>query len=210
MFTPKTILVLAPHTDDGELGCGGALTRFIEDGAQIFYAAFSTCAKSLTPGLASDTLAGECRNATAILGIPEANLRIFDFDVREFPASRQQILDTLRAINEEIKPGLVLLPAASDIHQDHETIHREGLRAFKHTNIAGYELPWNQQRFNPQLFVRFNEDQLQKKIQALQAYASQSHRSYMKEDFTRSLARVRGVQCNSDFAEAFEMYRSIV
>ena len=26
------VLVLAPHTDDGELGCGGTIARFVEEG----------------------------------------------------------------------------------------------------------------------------------------------------------------------------------
>ncbi len=28
MFDTKRILILAPHTDDGELGCGGLLRDF--------------------------------------------------------------------------------------------------------------------------------------------------------------------------------------
>ena len=29
------ILVLAPHTDDGELGVGGSIAKFIEEGKEI-------------------------------------------------------------------------------------------------------------------------------------------------------------------------------
>ena len=36
------VLVLAPHTDDGEFGCGGTISRFVQEGKEIFYAAFST------------------------------------------------------------------------------------------------------------------------------------------------------------------------
>jgi hypothetical protein len=46
-------------------------------------------------------------------------------------------------------------------------------------------------------------------VNALKEYNSQSHRNYMQEDFIRSLAKVRGVQCNSEYAEAFEMYKLI-
>lgn len=209
MLQPKKILVLAPHTDDGELGCGASLARFAAEGAEIHYAAFSTCEQSLPEGLAPGTLAEECKKATATLGISPSNLHIFDFQVREFPAARQKILDTLRLLNSKIEPDLVFLPAASDIHQDHEVIYREGLRAFKGTTIAGYELPWNQQAFTPTCFVKITEVQLQKKLSALKAYQSQSHRRYMKEDFIRSLACVRGVQSQAEMAEAFELYRCI-
>ena len=39
----KSILVLAPHADDGELGCGGTLNRLIEEGGKVFYMCFSMC-----------------------------------------------------------------------------------------------------------------------------------------------------------------------
>ena len=37
----KNILVLAPHTDDGELGLGGTISRLIEDGKKVTYVALS-------------------------------------------------------------------------------------------------------------------------------------------------------------------------
>lgn len=36
----KNVLVLAPHTDDGELGAGGTINRLIEEGSKVTYAAF--------------------------------------------------------------------------------------------------------------------------------------------------------------------------
>ncbi len=209
MFNPKKILVLAPHTDDGELGCGGSIAKFCAEGKEVFYAAFCLCSKSLPGTVPANTLEQECRNATAILGIPSSNLILFNYEVRELPASRQKILEELLQLNNHINPDLVLLPAASDIHQDHQVIHREGMRAFKNVTFAGYELPWNNYSFHTNFFVRFTEKELNKKIESLKAYRSQSHRNYMQEDFTRSLARVRGVQCNSDYAEAFETYKLI-
>lgn len=81
--------------------------------------------------LPANTLELECRKATATLGIPPANLILFNYEVRELPQSRQQILEELLQLNKRINPDLVLLPAASDIHQDHQVIHQEGMRAFK-------------------------------------------------------------------------------
>jgi len=50
------ILVLSPHTDDGELGCGGAVSRFVEEGKHVTYAALSCCEKSVPPGYPRDIL----------------------------------------------------------------------------------------------------------------------------------------------------------
>ncbi|MGH2552220.1 MAG: hypothetical protein ACRDEB_00795, partial [Chitinophagaceae bacterium] len=74
----------------------------------------------------------------------------------------------------------------------------------------GYELPWNNSNFHQQLFIGLTENELEKKVNALKEYRSQSQRNYMQEDFIRSLAKVRGVQCNNEYAEAFEIYKWIV
>ncbi|MEO6613206.1 MAG: PIG-L deacetylase family protein [Chitinophagaceae bacterium] len=209
MIDPKKILVLAPHTDDGELGCGGTIAKFCSEGREVYYAAFCLCSRSLPEGLPADTLEQECKKATTALGIPASRLILFNYPVRELPASRQQVLEELLALNKQINPDMVLLPAASDVHQDHQVIHQEGMRAFKNTSFAGYELPWNNYSFRTSFFIRLSEAELAKKIKALKTYTSQSHRNYMQEDFIRSLAKVRGVQCNSDYAEAFEVYKII-
>lgn len=209
MLNAGKILILAPHTDDGELGCGGTIARFCGEGKEVFYAAFCLCSKSLPAGLPADTLEKECRKATAALGIPASNLILYNYNVRELPASRQQVLEELVQLNKQIGPDLVLLPAASDVHQDHQVIYKEGLRAFKNTSFAGYELPWNNYSFSTNFFMKLSESDINKKTEALKEYRSQSDRNYMQEDFIRSLAKVRGVQCNSTYAEAFEICKLI-
>ncbi|MEO7394585.1 MAG: PIG-L deacetylase family protein [Chitinophagaceae bacterium] len=203
------MLILAPHTDDGELGCGGSIARFCAEGKEVYYASFCLCSKSLPDNLPSNTLELECKKATLILGIPSSHLILFDYEVRELPQSRQKILEELLRLNQQINPDMVFLPAATDVHQDHQIIYQEGLRAFKNTTFAGYELPWNNYSFRTNFFIKLSEAEINKKIEALQAYQSQSHRNYMQQDFIRSLAKVRGVQCNSEYAEAFEFYKII-
>src|SRR5690242_10957330 len=94
-----TILILAPHTDDGELGCGATIAKYISEGKRVHYAAFSTCVPSLPEGFAPDTLVKECTAATTALGVTA--LRFFDFDVRKFPSQRQEILEQMVALQRE-------------------------------------------------------------------------------------------------------------
>jgi LmbE family N-acetylglucosaminyl deacetylase len=209
MFDQKKILILAPHTDDGELGCGGSIAKFCGEQIEVYYVAFSTCKKSLPVGFADDTLETECKAAMKELGLELDRLSFLDFEVREFPQKRQEILEELVSLNKSIQPGLVFIPSASDIHQDHQVIHAEALRAFKKSSILGYELPWNQSQFNTQFFIKLSKEEVDKKVNALKAYKSQVGRNYMQENFTRSLATVRGIQCNAEFAEAFEVYKLI-
>ena len=75
----KNVLVLAPHTDDGELGAGGTIAKLIESGSKVTYAAFSTAAESVPEGLPKDILKTEVASATKALGISSDNLVIFDY-----------------------------------------------------------------------------------------------------------------------------------
>ncbi len=206
----KRILILAPHTDDGELGCGGSIARFCEEGNQIYYAAFSTCRRSLPEGWEPDTLEKELRKATAVLGIPASNLILYDYDVREFKEYRQQILEDMVRLKEEVRPDLVLVPSHTDIHQDHQVISEEGLRAFKTTSLLGYEMPWNNVTFNTRAFIPLEERHLEIKVKALLEYHSQLHKSYVNREFIYSLASVRGVQMGARYAEAYEVIRLIL
>lgn len=209
MHNFNRILVLAPHTDDGELGCGGTIAKYISEGKEVWSVAFSTCEKSLPEGFEPGTLGVECIKANAALGVSSSNITLLDYEVRELPTRRQDVLETLVSLNKEIKPDLVLLPAKNDIHQDHQVVYEEGLRAFRKTSIMGYELPWNNTSFRPTYFQHLTPGQLDKKILALKMYRSQSHRNYMSDDFIRALARVRGVQADKEYAEAFEVYKII-
>ena len=134
----KNVLVLAPHTDDGEIGCGGLISKLIDMGKTVSYVAFSTCEESVPNHLPSDILETEVKLATKVLGINESNLYIYKFPVRHFPTHRQEILEVMVSLNKDIKPDLVLLPMSTDIHQDHSVINKEGIRAFKKTTILGY------------------------------------------------------------------------
>ena len=210
LSTYKNILVLAPHTDDGELGCGGTIAKFIEEGVEVYYAAFSTAEESVPEGLPKDILKTEVRKATSVLGIPSNNLFVFDYEVRKLNYSRQSILEDLVHLKNDLNPDIVFIPSPHDIHQDHSTIAVEGRRAFKHNILLGYELPWNNLQFDTQCFIRLKKNHLQCKVDALEEYGSQKGKDYMSKEFIYSLAKARGVQIGSEFAECFEVVRWVV
>jgi LmbE family N-acetylglucosaminyl deacetylase len=203
-------LVLAPHTDDGEFGCGGTIAKLVESGTEVYLAAFSACEQSVLKKYPPDILIGELKRATTKLGIPEENLFLFDFQVRIFSERRQDILQAIIELRNKLNPDVVFMPSLDDIHQDHYTIAQEGLRAFKFCTILTYEMPWNNLTFETSSFVILEDRHLQKKIDALKEYKSQSHRPYSNEEFIRSLARTRGVQINTTYAETFNVIRWIL
>ncbi len=205
----KKIIILAPHTDDGELGCGGSIAKLVKDN-EIYYVAFSSCQKSLPLGADPEMLVKEVQRATNVLNIRKSHLLIFKYPVRDFPEKRQPILEDMIKLKNKINPDIVFLPSPQDIHQDHKTISEEGLRAFKNSTILGYEMPWNNASFNTRCFIPLKEDNILTKIRALEEYKSQFNRSYLNENFIRSLATVRGIQIGEQYAESFEIIRLIL
>lgn len=202
----KRCLMLAAHTDD-EFAFAGTLHRLVHLDAEVRYIAFSKCEESVPDGLQKDVLVHECRECMDRLGLKEDSVTIRDYPVRHFPAHRQEILEELVQVRRDWDPDLVFIPCSQDIHQDHRTVYEEGLRAFKHKSVLGYELPQNLISFANSGFVSLSEQDVEQKVEALAAYESQRFRSYGREDFIRSLARVRGVQADTEYAEAFEVIR---
>lgn len=203
----QNILVLAPHTDDGELGLGGTISKFIEEKKNVFYAAFSTADQSVPEGFPKDILATEVKNATRKLGIPPENLFIYQYEVRKLSYVRQEILEDLVKLRNMHHFDMVFMPSSHDIHQDHTTVAQEAIRAFKMTTLLGYELIWNNLTFDTNCFIKLEERHVKAKCEALKEYKSQGFRDYTSEDFVRSLARTRGVQVGCQFAEVFEVIR---
>ena len=138
MRNVKKILVISPHTDDGEIGCGGAISRFVREGCEIFYLALSHSFLQSDGHTRSD-LSGECKNALKVFGIKSYS--ILGFEARNFLRDRQRILDTFVQIKKEFNPDLVFVPISFDLHQDHQVVTEEARRAFsRDCTVLGYEM----------------------------------------------------------------------
>ena len=210
MNNKKNILILAPHTDDGEFGCGGSISKLINSGVSVYYAAFSICEESVPDGYPKDILEKEVKDSTRSLGIEKNNLFIKNFPVRRFHEFRQEILDYMIFLKNKINPDLVFTTSSFDIHQDHKVIHNESLRAFKDRSLLGYEFVWNNFSFTPNMFITLNEKNLNDKYESIKKYKSQSHRLYLDKDLIYSAAKYRGLQVKKKYAESFEILRWII
>jgi len=208
-LTFERALVLAPHTDDGEFGCGGTIARLVEEKREVHYVAFSAAEDSVPKGFRRDVLRREVQEATKVLGIPAKRLHTMKFQVRKFPEHRQELLDEMIRLRDAIAPDVVFLPSKHDVHQDHAQVHDEGLRAFKGTTMLGYEVPWNNLVFETTAFVRLDDRHVDKKIEALKCYRSQADRPYANEPSIRGQLRLRGTQAGCVWAETFQVIRWI-
>ncbi len=206
----QKVFILAPHTDDGELGCGGTIRKLIENGLDVYYIAFSTAEESVPDGFVKNQLEIEVKNATKVLGINESNLIIYKYPVRKLNYARQDILENLIELRGKYNPDLIFMPSLHDIHQDHTTIAQEGLRAFKNKTILGYELIWNNLKFDTDCFISLKKEYIQTKANALSKYITQEGRAYMSEEFIFALAKTRGIQIGVEYAESFEVIRWVI
>lgn len=203
----RKVLALSPHTDDIEFGCGGTIARLLDEEAEIHTAVFSLCEESVPEEYPEDVLLHEVHAAADVMGIPGENRHIYQYPVRRFPSYRQEILEDMVQLKQRIQPDLVLIPSTYDVHQDHETVTEEALRAFRFGTLLGYELPWNNLSFTNQVVIELQQSHLDLKIKALTCYESQSFRPYADPELFTANAVVRGIQNKKVLAEAFEVIK---
>ncbi len=198
------ILILSPHTDDIELGCGGSLTKWVEK-HHIYVVAFSPCVESIPDGWEKSSTETEFKNSMQSLG---CDFELLNFSVRNF--DRQKVLEHLHRLKEIVRPDLVVGSSQNDLHQDHQIISNEMLRAFR-CSVLGYESPYNNYSFKPVYYERLEEKHLWKKKQLVNMYESQKVKGqdYFTKEAIYGLARVRGLQVRTKYAEAFECYRFV-
>lgn len=190
------ILVLSSHPDDAELGAGGTLAHIQEEKVGFCFTAHS----------AFHHLLPEMKNAWEILKIGYLPDHDQNFKHREF--NRQHVLDMLIRLREEFKPKLVFTHSSFDCHQDHKVIYEESVRAFKHCTILGYNLEWNNvgnADFRHYKSLPFSA--VEKKLQALACYESQSHRTYFDKEYQYAQMIFNGQKIDSLYAEKFEIIR---
>ena len=208
-FKSSNVLILSPHTDDTEIGMGGTLSQLCEYDMHIKIIVFCNAVESLPVGYSDQTLISEQYKAASCFGLTRENVDILDFPVRNFDQHRQSILELLIKQRDEFNPSLVFCPAPGDIHQDHQTITNEAVRAFKMKTLLGYTFPWNQISDTANYFVELREQDVNKKIKAVNKFKSQSRRIYTSEDSIRATARSNGLKVGLKYVEAFSLIRSV-
>jgi len=207
------ILIISPHTDDAELGAGGFISQLIDKKKSVLWVVFSSARESVPDGIPKDILSYEFKKVVKSLKLKKENYILFDYSVRRLNEKRQEILEILVKIKKEFNPDMVIGPSLNDYHQDHQVVATEMVRAFKtSTSIISYELPWNNLKFENQMFVKLEKKHIESKIKMLNIYKSQisKNKIYFSEDFIWGHATSRGTQISTKYAEAFEIIRFIV
>lgn len=137
-----TVVVIAPHMDDGVLACGGSIAQLPQkDKIHVVYATDGM--KSPAPVIpwrdSSSPDLGAIRMREAIaamgfLGIPPENIHFLGLPEGRLRRHSEPLRSSLEELILQIRPANILLPFRYDRHPDHLAInhivtafHRQGL-----------------------------------------------------------------------------------
>lgn len=196
---PMRILALGAHPDDIEVGCGGTLIKYAENGHRIFLMVLTEGGQGGLP----DVRKREQAQAAKILRAEKVYWG--GYKDTEVPLGRA-LIQTVEEIVKKIEPHFIFVHYHDDTHQDHRHLAMSTITATRYTkNVLFYEGPTTQ-NFAPTVFVDIDQA-LDRKIQSLEAHASQVRKTNIEglsiADVVRSSAHFRGIQGRVKNAEGF-------
>jgi LmbE family N-acetylglucosaminyl deacetylase len=195
------ILALGCHSDDIEIGCGGAILRLgVEHPDCVFHwVVFG----------AIGARAAEARHAAAQFVDP---LRLKGPILKTFPDGFMPFVGAdIKTVFEELKqavsPDLIFTHNRRDAHQDHRLISELTWNTFRNHLILEYEIPkYDGDMGQPSVFLPISLEMCEKKVRLIMdTFRSQCDKRWFQRETFLSLMRLRGMECNSPsgYAEAF-------
>ena len=203
-FYGKSLLFMGSHPDDIELGCGAFLAG-MNGKAEIFCYTFSDNQKN--PNLPN--LVQEHTNSMRVLGLRDDQFELGTFETRRFPDARQEILEKMIVLRKQHQPEIVFVHTAQDLHQDHQIITQEAMRAFRGTTVLGFDVLRSSYGFFPHFLAEVSEADVNKKIAALAEYKTYKDRYYFSPDIMRATAIRHGALAERPYAEGFDIIRVV-
>jgi LmbE family N-acetylglucosaminyl deacetylase len=193
------VLALGAHSDDIEIGAGGAILSWIASGAEV---SVDWCALS-APGERADEARASAMEFLA--GAKQAEIHLGEFRDGYFPAERTAVKDWVEGLKRLEKPDVVLCHQRNDAHQDHRMVCELAWNTFRDHLILEYEIPkWDGDLGQPNIYVPLSEEVLGRKIELLHKhFGTQRSKAWFDDETFRGLARLRGVECRERYAEAF-------
>lgn len=219
----QSVLAVAVHPDDETLGCGGALLRLREEGAEIHW--MIVTAMSADGGYSQEAIARrESEIATVAqmygfssvhrLGFPAARLD-------EIPMSK--LVSAMSQVFQSVQPNQIFLPFQHDVHSDHQHAFAAAYsctKSFRYPSVRKVmmmetlsETDFAQSAgggFVPNMFVDIS-NQLERKKQILRVYESElrPHPFPRSVEAVEALALLRGAAAGCRYAESFVILKEI-
>lgn len=197
----RSILCLGAHSDDIEIGAGGAIFNLANayPGLAIHWVVFSASGQRK---IEAETSAREFVGNSA-----DCTLDLHEFRDGFFPFAGSEIKDRFEALKGVCSPDLIFTHHRADMHQDHRIVGELTWNTFRDHTILEYEIPkYEGGLVTPNTYVELDERTMHRKIEILMdIFATQRRRSWFKAENFRALALLRGLEANAStgYAEGF-------
>tara|TARA_B100001123_G_C15295120_1_gene1018885 strand:- start:1298 stop:1984 length:687 start_codon:yes stop_codon:yes gene_type:complete len=225
-FNKETLLVIAPHSDDEVLGCGGLISKIKNAEGRVYVLIFNLGFEKDDTIESQEKRKNEVKNAMDLLNVdgyhlvhdrPDNNR---DLDAKPLHSLIEVIESTSTVSLEKIAPTMVAIPTIFSHHQDHVHVHHACIAALRPIStpvsniVLSYEAPehsrWSASGvFEPNLFVEI-DDVIDKKINAFLKYDSQVRPGGRDASSIKDQAKYRGQEVGKNLCEAFYVHRFIL
>lgn len=195
----RELVLLAAHCDDLPIGAGGALLTLCAANPGLRVRALVLTGGG-TPREAEEhaALAAFCPGA-------ELKVTVLDLPDGRVPAHWERAKLAVEDLRRQTEPDLVIAPSRHDAHQDHRELAVLVPTAFRDHLVLGYEIiKWDGDLAQPPALLPLSDEVAARKAELLwEHYPSQRGRAWFDADTFLGLARIRGVQCHTRYAEGF-------
>ncbi len=195
---PLSVLSLAAHCDDAEIGAGGLLLSLSRRPS------FDLTSCTLSGGASGR--GAEARAAARAISATAA-VEVHDLPDGRFPAHWATAKDLLQSLRARCTPDVILAPHPGDAHQDHRLLAELVPQVWRNVLVLGYEIPkWDGDLSRPNAYLPLDPDLMAAKWRLLDdSYPSQREKGWWDPEVVAGLARLRGIECASRYAEAFHL-----
>lgn len=200
MHKVERLLCIGAHCDDIEIGAGGTVMRLIKQNPNLQI-------RWLILTGADPLRAEEARQSAEVFtqGANQIQVDILGFKDGFLPWQGEQLKLAFETQKLNFNPDLIFTHYAQDRHQDHRLASELTWNTWRNHAILEYEiLKWDGDLGQPNTFVALDEAlSLRKAEQIYTTFITQRARNWFSKETFLALMRVRGVECNSQYAEAF-------
>ncbi|MFQ6111855.1 MAG: PIG-L deacetylase family protein, partial [Nitrospinota bacterium] len=175
------VLAIGAHPDDIEFGCGGTLLKFAQEGHSVHLLVLTRGEQ----GGNGDVRVQEQKKSAEILRVQE--LVIGTYPDTRLPLDKE-VISYIEDVMRRVEPDFILTHHPEDSHQDHRTLSQITLSAARYVrNLLFYEVPTTD-NFRPTVFTDIGST-FEKKLEALEAHASQKHKTNIEGLSVTDMAR---------------------
>jgi LmbE family N-acetylglucosaminyl deacetylase len=199
----QRVLAIGAHPDDIEYGAGGTIACHVRAGHDVTFLVM-TCGER--GGATGRVRKREAHESAHILGVRSV---IFAGFRDTMVGEGIRTIHRIEKVVQRNRPSRVYIPFPRDPHQDHHNTASASISATRMVpQVLAYESPLGVTNFAPTYYAPI-DDGISVKLRALSCFGSQRHKDYLKRSSIEGLAKFRGFQVGTKYAEAFEIVRFV-